>query len=309
MARLLVLMLVMFTFAVLAEPVPATHDVVNDPARLLNYWQREALNDQLSQLNKHTGAQTAVLVVRTTDGATIEDYARQTFNRWRLGDAQRNDGILLLVAWQDRRVRIEVGIGLEAMLTHALAKKIIDQYMIPAFKEDDLNRGLIRGIEGISTVLASQPLPNAQPLSLIEKVTGWFSLKISLSVLAVVLVALALNGNIGILTVLFMIGSPLALIIAISSLQKPLLIPFALFFAAVPAFIVIVIICAALFGPRSQRKPGKNSPLRPLSARQRCIPATSIQALAAVTVLIAADQAMAVGVLAMAAVHRETGEA
>lgn len=241
MARILALLLVFFTLPTLAVTVPSMEGTVTDPTGLLNHWQREALIDQLNLLNRHTGTQTAVLVVRTTDGETIEEYARQTFNRWRLGDARRNDGILLLVAWQDRRVRIEVGIGLEEMVTNALAKRIIDEYMIPAFKEDDLNLGLIRGVEGISTVLASQPLPNAQPPTLIEKVMSWFSLRISLTVLAVVIAALVLAGRSGILALLFIIGSPVALTVAIISTQKPVLISFALFFAAIPGFILAML--------------------------------------------------------------------
>ncbi|AUP76978.1 hypothetical protein CWS02_21515 [Enterobacter sp. EA-1] len=91
----------------------------------------------VNTLNERSGTQTAVLVVhRRSD--TIEQFAYQVFNHWRLGNAQRNDGVLLLVAWQDRHVRIEVGSGLEGMLTDALASRIINEYIIPPFKSGEL---------------------------------------------------------------------------------------------------------------------------------------------------------------------------
>ncbi|MFE4109671.1 TPM domain-containing protein [Kosakonia sp. YIM B13611] len=258
MARILALLLVLsFTLPALAVPVPPMNGVVNDAENQLSLWQRKALTQQVSDLNARTGTQTAVLLVPTTNGETIEQFANAVFHRWQLGDAQRNDGVLLLVAWQDRKVRIEVGTGLEDMLTSALAKQIIDEYMIPAFRQDDLNTGIVRGVEGITTVLASQPLPKAQSPSFFQQMAAWFSLWKSLIVLAVVIVALTVKGNIRTLAGLFLIACPLAVILFAFSEQNPLLLPFTIFCAAVPIFILLMILCVWLIYPQRLTAAGR----------------------------------------------------
>ncbi|CAI8721590.1 hypothetical protein E0L21_12280 [Kosakonia quasisacchari] len=258
MARILALLLVLsFTLPALAVPVPPMNGVVNDAENQLSLWQRKALTQQVSDLNARTGTQTAVLLVPTTNGETIEQFANAVFHRWQLGDAQRNDGVLLLVAWQDRKVRIEVGTGLEDMLTNALAKQIIDEYMIPAFRQDDLNTGIVRGVEGITTVLASQPLPKAQSPSFFQQMAAWFSLWKSLIVLAVVIIALTVKGNIRTLAGLFLIACPLAVILFAFSEQNPLLLPFTIFCAAVPIFILLMILCVWLIYPQRLTAAGR----------------------------------------------------
>ncbi|MDN2487924.1 TPM domain-containing protein [Kosakonia sacchari] len=258
MARILALLLVLsFTLPALAVPVPPMNGVVNDPENQLSLWQRKALIQQVSDLNARTGTQTALLLIPTTNGETIEHFANEVFNRWQLGDARRNDGVLVLVAWQDRKVRIEVGSGLEDMLTNALAKQIIDEYMIPAFRQNDLNTGIVRGVEGISTVLASQPLPKAQPPSFFQQMAAWFSLWKSLIVLAVVIIALTIKGKIRTLAGLFFIACPLAVILFAYSEQNPLLLPFTIFCAAVPAFILLMMLCVWLLYPQRLTAAGR----------------------------------------------------
>lgn len=258
MARILALLLVLsFTLPALAVPVPPMNGVVNDPESQLSLWQRKALIQQVSDLNARTGTQTVVLLIPTAHGETIEQFANAVFNRWRPGDATRNDGVLVLVAWQDRKVRIEVGSGLEDMLTNALAKQIIDEYMLPAFRQNDLNSGIVRGVEGISTVLASQPLPKAQPPSFFEQMAAWFSLWKSLLMLAVVIIALTVKGKIRTLAGLFLIACPLAVMLFAYSEQNPLLLPFTLFCAAVPAFILLMMLCVWLIYPQRLTAAGR----------------------------------------------------
>lgn len=100
--------------------------------------------------------QIAVLIVPTTKDETIEQYATRVFDNWRLGDAKRNDGILIVVAWSDRTVRIQVGYGLEEKVTDALAGDIIRSNMIPAFKQQKLAKGLELAINALNNQLTSQ---------------------------------------------------------------------------------------------------------------------------------------------------------
>jgi uncharacterized protein len=92
------------------------------------------LKNQLADLEQRKGSQVAVLMVPTTGGASIEDYANQLFRAWKLGRKDVNDGILLVVAKDDRKVRIEVGYGLEGTVTDLLAHRIIEEHITPAFR-------------------------------------------------------------------------------------------------------------------------------------------------------------------------------
>ncbi|HFO9836838.1 TPA: YgcG family protein, partial [Escherichia coli] len=101
--------------------------------------------------------------IPTTKDETIEQYATRVFNNWRLGDAKRNDGILIIVAWSDRTVRIQVGYGLEEKVTDALAGDIIRSNMIPAFKQQKLAKGLELAIIALNNQLTSQHQYSANP--------------------------------------------------------------------------------------------------------------------------------------------------
>ena len=158
--RIILFILVFFSFQPLAEcvPLPELRHQVTDLTHTLSDTQINVLTQQV----RNIPGQMAVLVVSSTGEETIEQYASRVFASWKLGDAQRNDGVLLLVAWQDRRVRIEVGYGLEGTLTDVQAGQIIRNMIVPAFKQGELAAGLMRGSEGISTVLTQGELPQGE---------------------------------------------------------------------------------------------------------------------------------------------------
>ncbi|WP_264830919.1 YgcG family protein, partial [Escherichia coli] len=118
---------------------------------------------KLESIFNNTQVQIAVLIIPTTKDETIEQYATRVFNNWRLGDAKRNDGILIIVAWSDRTVRIQVGYGLEEKVTDALAGDIIRSNMIPAFKQQKLAKGLELAIIALNNQLTSQHQYSANP--------------------------------------------------------------------------------------------------------------------------------------------------
>ncbi|WP_371319334.1 YgcG family protein [Pseudomonas sp. B6002] len=111
------------------------------------------LTDQLAALEQSNGAQVAVLLVPTTEGASIEDYANQVFRAWKLGRKEFNDGILLVVAKDDRNVRIEVGYGLENTVTDVLAKRIIEERITPAFRQGDYAGGITDGVNALVSLV------------------------------------------------------------------------------------------------------------------------------------------------------------
>ena len=106
-------------------------------------------------LEAKSGIQLVVATVNSLEGQEIEPYANDLFRAWKLGEKAKNNGVLLLVAPNERRVRIEVGYGLEGTLTDALAKVIITNAITPRFKAGDFSGGISRGVDDIITVLTT----------------------------------------------------------------------------------------------------------------------------------------------------------
>lgn len=133
---------------------PLTGRVV-DAAGILSPEARAALEPKLAALEAQSGIQLVVATVPSLEDQAIEPYANELFRSWKLGEADRNNGVLLLVAPNERRVRIEVGYGLEGTLTDALSSVIIANAITPRFKAGDFSGGVTRGVDDIITVLTT----------------------------------------------------------------------------------------------------------------------------------------------------------
>lgn len=142
-------------FAALAANFPALTGRVVDQANLLPADQRAAIEARLADLESKSGIQLVVATVASLDGQEIEPYANELFRAWKLGERTKNNGVLLLVAPKERRVRIEVGYGLEGTLTDALSQVIITNAITPRFKAGDFAGGITRGVDDIITVLTT----------------------------------------------------------------------------------------------------------------------------------------------------------
>jgi uncharacterized protein len=140
-------------------PVPKLSARVTDLTGTLTAQQREALETRLAQFEAHKGAQIAVLLVPTTQPETIEQYARRVLDEWKLGRKGVDDGALLLIALQDRKLRIETQYGLEGVMPDAIAKRIIDEIITPRFKQKDFYGGIAAGVERMIGVVEGEPLP------------------------------------------------------------------------------------------------------------------------------------------------------
>ena len=154
-ALALVLVLVCAVTAVLAYTFPALTGRVVDQANVIPAETRGALETKLADLESKSGIQLVVATVTSLEGGDVESYANQLFRAWKLGEAQKNNGVLLMVAPNERRVRIEVGYGLEATLTDALSSVIITNAITPRFKAGDFPGGITRGVDDIITVLTT----------------------------------------------------------------------------------------------------------------------------------------------------------
>lgn len=139
----------------LAINFPALTGRIVDQANIIPTETRAALEPKLADLEEKSGIQLVVATVKSLEGQEIEPYANQLFRTWKLGEKTKNNGVLLLVAPNERRVRIEVGYGLEGTLTDALSNVIITNAITPRFKAGDFGAGIARGIDDIITVLTT----------------------------------------------------------------------------------------------------------------------------------------------------------
>lgn len=154
-APLVALALVLVAAVALAQNFPPLGGRVVDEAGILSPAAKAALEPKLADLESKSGIQLVVATVDSLEGQEIEPYANALFRTWRLGEAEKDNGVLLLVAPNERRVRIEVGYGLEGTLTDALSKVIITNAITPRFKAGDFSDGVERGVDDIITVLTT----------------------------------------------------------------------------------------------------------------------------------------------------------
>jgi uncharacterized protein len=154
-----VLVWVCLTCAVAAQTLtfPVLTGRVVDQAGLLNEADRAALTESLASLEAKTTDQLVIVTLKSLQGTTIEDYGYQLGRRWQIGQKDKNNGALLIVAASERKVRIEVGYGLEGTLTDALTKYIIETAILPRFKAGDLPGGIKLGAAQIVQVLTGDP--------------------------------------------------------------------------------------------------------------------------------------------------------
>ena len=139
--------------------VPYLAGRINDQADLLSDAAEQQLEGSLQQLEEETGAQVAVLTIPTLEGDPIEDFSMRVVETWKLGREDVDDGVLILIARDDRRMRIEVGYGLEGALTDAQAGRIIRDVMTPRFREGDFDGGVSGAVEVVSAAVRGEPLP------------------------------------------------------------------------------------------------------------------------------------------------------
>ena len=142
-------------FSAFAANFPALTGRVVDQAGILPAASVADLEAKLADLESRSDIQLVVATVSSLDGQEIEPYANELFRTWKLGDKTRNNGVLLLVAPNQKRVRIEVGYGLEGTLTDALSKVIIANAIAPRFKAGDFAGGITRGVDDIIIVLTT----------------------------------------------------------------------------------------------------------------------------------------------------------
>lgn len=154
----------LFTGLANAEvPVPKLTAQVVDTTSTLSAEQLNALVQQLQAFEAAKGSQIAVLLVPTTQPETIEQYALRVAEDWKIGRKNIDDGAILVVAIEDRALRIEVGYGLEGALTDITSKRIIEEIIVPQFRQGDFAGGVAAGVNQMIKVIEGEPLPEPAP--------------------------------------------------------------------------------------------------------------------------------------------------
>ncbi|HET6417922.1 MAG TPA: TPM domain-containing protein [Polyangiales bacterium] len=149
-----------------ALEVPTLSGRVNDYAGIISPEAEVRIEQTLAALERDKGAQVVVLTIEALDGEQLEDYSLRVAESWKLGRADQDDGALLFIVKNDRKMRLEVGYGLEPYLSDVMSRRILDQILRPSFRAGDFDGGIERAVEaidglirGTSTLPAPEPSP------------------------------------------------------------------------------------------------------------------------------------------------------
>jgi uncharacterized protein len=196
MARTLAFLLLLgFCSTAASEiPVPPVARVV-DQTGTLTAENRAALERMLEQFEARKGSQIAVVMVKTTAGEPIEQFALRVGEQWKLGRKRVDDGAILVVAKDDRALRIEVGYGLEGALNDATAKRIVSDVIVPRFRENDFFGGISAGLDRMIRVIDGEPLP--QPAREAPAVSGGLFQSLPVLLIAALVIGGALRTMLG----------------------------------------------------------------------------------------------------------------
>lgn len=143
--------------------VPKLSSRVTDLTGTLSIEQTSALENKLAEFERRKGSQIAVLMIASTQPEDIAEYGIKVADLWQVGRNSVDDGIILIIAKDDRKLRLEVGYGLEGVVPDAVAKRIIAETITPFFKKDDYAGGIDAGVTQIMQLIEGEPLPAATP--------------------------------------------------------------------------------------------------------------------------------------------------
>ena len=134
---------------------------VSDPTSILSPAATDTINAILGRLEKSTGIETAVVMLPSIGENDIFDFSTSLFRKWGIGKAKNNNGLLILFVMDQHKVRFATGYGIEGTMTDAMSKRIQTQYMVPAFKRSDWNKGMVDGVRATAKVLDGSMEPEA----------------------------------------------------------------------------------------------------------------------------------------------------
>ena len=179
----LFLLIAIIMFAIVPElmalNVPTLRGRVNDYADLLSDNTRSNIETKLAKLEEADSTQVVLLTISSLEDDVLENFSMRVAESWKIGQAGKDNGVIFTVSKNDRKMRIEVGYGLEGVLTDAIAGRILDRIVVPSFKEEDYDEGIEKGIDAIIAVVTGEYQENViNPIFNIDKLTWWDFIKI-----------------------------------------------------------------------------------------------------------------------------------
>ena len=148
--------LLFWTAGAAALDIPRPSGYVNDTAGMLSQTTRLKLEQFLRDFEKSDSTQIVVLTIPSLENEALEDFSLKVFGDWKVGQAGKDNGALLLIAKQERKIRIEVGYGLEGRLTDLLSGRIIDNEISPRFKQGDFDGGVVSGVVAMAEAVRGE---------------------------------------------------------------------------------------------------------------------------------------------------------
>ncbi len=157
MRKLFFLLLIFIALGAFADDVPGYSGYVNDYAILITEKDKASMESVAKEVEEKTGAQIAVLTVKSMSPYTsIDEFGMAVAEKWKVGEKDKDTGIIIILAMEERKVRIEVGYGLEGIINDAKADRIIDNTMMPYFRGGDFSAGLRRGVFKIADIIGTE---------------------------------------------------------------------------------------------------------------------------------------------------------
>lgn len=141
------------------QTIPALTSSVTDTTNTLSATEQQALAQKLSTFAQEKGSQIAVLIVPTTQPEDIAQYSLRVAEAWKIGREKEDDGVIILLAKNDRKMRIEVGYGLEGAIPDAIAKRVVSDVMAPSFRQGDFAGGLNAAVDQLMALITGEALP------------------------------------------------------------------------------------------------------------------------------------------------------
>jgi uncharacterized protein len=219
----------------LALEVPPLQGYVNDYAGMISSGAKTNLENELRVFEQTDSTQIVILTVPSLEGENLEEFSMRVADSWKIGQRQKDNGIILLVAQQERKIRIEVGRGLEGRVTDLMAGRVIDLVMKPKFKRGDFDGGLFAGVHAlIDGVRGEFAADGRQKVEKADKFSQFFSFLLFGFMMLLVIgsisrVMAGISGAVGLPLLahtIFSVGIIFTFILAIAGLAAGLLIPF-----------------------------------------------------------------------------------
>lgn len=183
------------SFYLCQSDIPLLSRYVNDFVGILSYWQVDSLDTFLEKYDKKTSNQIAVLIIESLKGYSLEEFSHLVATRNRIGQKGLDNGILILISYYDRKIRIEVGYGLEGIITDLAASQIIRQKMVPLFKDGSYYEGLKNAINAIVELLNNPELARNISESQEKKDGKWAKIGIITGIIVVIIMMMTERGR------------------------------------------------------------------------------------------------------------------